>query len=133
MGRQILIVDDSQIARSIIRRILEINGFTDVPILEAKNGTDALNILKTQKCELVITDLNMPDMNGEELLKRIKSSPRLNDLPVVVITSLGNKAREQKLISEQAAAVFTKPLSIPEISQFIKNNLNEEQDENYEL
>lgn len=119
MNKRILVADDSAIARSIIRRILEINGISDVDLIEAGSGKEALELLQQQACDLIFTDLNMPDMNGEELLKRIKSSPRLNHIPVVIITSLGNPAKEKKMIAEHAEAVFTKPISIPEISQFL--------------
>ncbi|MEJ2635078.1 MAG: response regulator [Calditrichia bacterium] len=124
MLNRILIADDSAIARSIIKRVLEINGLVDIEIFEAENGKIALDLLKKNPCDLVFTDLNMPDMSGEELLKRIKSSPRLTDIPVIVISSLTNPAKEKKLIKENALAVFTKPVSLPEISRFLKSYQN---------
>ncbi|MFZ0389699.1 MAG: response regulator [Calditrichia bacterium] len=129
--QNILIVDDSAIARSIVRRILEINGMDKVEISEAGNGKEALDYLKRQSFDLVFTDLNMPEMDGENLLKRIKASPRLNHIPVVVISSLGNPAREKRLVSENALAVFTKPVSLPEISQFLQSYRTEKEDRQY--
>jgi two-component system, chemotaxis family, chemotaxis protein CheY len=131
MWNNILIVDDSAIARSFIRRILEISGFLNVKVVEAANGNQALEILKTLEIDLVLTDLNMPEMDGEELLKRVKRSPKLNHIPVIVITSLGSSARQQKLVSEHAMAVFTKPLSLPEISQFLKSHFDENAENKY--
>lgn len=109
----ILLVDDSAIARTVIKRSLDICGFHEANKLEAENGRKALDILKKQRVDLVITDLNMPVMDGEGLIKRMKSSPRFFDIPVIVITSLNNPANEQKLLRENANAVLSKPLSLP--------------------
>lgn len=77
MIKRVLIVDDSSTARSIIRRTLEISGMDEIEIGEAANGNEAMEILKTNKYDLVFTDLNMPDMNGEQLLKRIKKLTKI--------------------------------------------------------
>ncbi len=116
---RVLIVDDSVMARSIIRRSLEICGLEEVEFREVANGKEALELLRKETVDLVITDLNMPVMGGEELLKRIKSSPKLFGIPVAVVSSLGNSVKKNKLIREYAAAVFQKPISLPEIQAFI--------------
>ncbi len=111
----VLIVDDSRTARKMIRRILEICGLEGIRVFEASNGIEALDLLKTQTVDLILTDLNMPEMDGEQLLKRVKSSPKLFDIPVIVITSLKNDAHENQLICEHAKAVLSKPVAIPEM------------------
>lgn len=126
MIKRVLIVDDSSTARSIIRRTLEISGMEELEIGEASNGVEALEILKASKYDLVFTDLNMPDMNGEQLLKRIKSSPKLNDIPVVVISSMTNESKENKLLSEHAEKIFPKPLSMPDVQEFLDSYTEEE-------
>ncbi len=126
MIKRVLIVDDSSTARSIIRRTLEISGMDEIEIGEAANGIEAMEILKTNKYDLVFTDLNMPEMNGEQLLKRIKSSPKLNDIPVVVISSMTNESKENKLLSEHAAKIFPKPLSLPDIQEFLETYTEDE-------
>ncbi|GAB4327886.1 MAG: response regulator [Calditrichia bacterium] len=130
MSKRVLIVDDSAIARSIIKRVFDVSGISDAEFLEANNGREALEVLTKQRCHLVISDLNMPDMDGEELLKRIKSSPKLHDTPVVIISSLGNPAKEKKLIADHAESVFTKPVSVPELTEFLNEfweNLSEDE------
>lgn len=126
MIKRVLIVDDSTTARSIIRRTLEISGMEDLEIGEASNGLEALETLKANKYDLVFTDINMPDMNGEQLLKRIKSSPKLNDIPVVVISSMTNESKENKLLKEHAEKIFSKPLSLPDIQDFLESYKEEE-------
>ena len=121
---QVLIVDDSSMARALIKRSLEVCGFENLEISEAPNGMEALELLKQKPFDLVFSDLNMPVLDGEGLLKRIKSSPKLNHIPVVIISSKTNSATEKKLIADHAQAVLSKPLSIPELNSVLENSLN---------
>ncbi len=108
---KILIADDSAMARTVIRRCLEIAGFNDAEFYEAGNGREALEVMQKNPINLLITDLNMPEMDGAGLLKRVKASPRLNSVPVVVITSAGNPARIEELKNLGASDVLQKPIS----------------------
>lgn len=113
--KRILIVDDSGTARMFIRRCLEIAGCQDAVFFEAGNGKEALAILKTEPADFVVADLNMPVMDGTGLLKRIKSSPKLHLLPVVIISSACSPAREKELRDMGAYAVLSKPVSPPQL------------------
>lgn len=107
----VLIADDSQTARLFIKKCLEIIGLESAALVEAADGAQALEIIKEKSFDLLITDLNMPEMDGKELLRRVKTSPKTTDIPVVVITSTGNPAKEKELISLGALAVITKPVT----------------------
>ncbi len=109
--KRIVIADDSGTARMFIRRCLEIIGLRGAAFIEASNGKEALNLVKETPADLLVTDLNMPLMDGETLLKWIKGNPRLTDMPVVVISSVLNPAREADLRSLGAYAVIRKPVS----------------------
>ncbi len=112
--KNILIVDDSRMARVIARRCLEILIPSDCLFHEAENGEEALFLIRRTPFDLVLTDLNMPVMDGEALLKWIKGSPKTHDIPVAVISSIGNPEKEQKIKGLGALAVVAKPLS-PEV------------------
>ncbi len=107
----IMIVDDSGMARLIMKQCLEIAGFRDKKFVEAINGKDALDKLNKEKIDLVLTDLNMPVMEGNALLDNIKISPELKNIPVIIITSNSNCAREAELKEKGAFAVINKPIS----------------------
>jgi two-component system chemotaxis response regulator CheY len=109
--KRIVIADDSATARMVIRRCLEIIGLGDAGMVEVPNGREALARLKEEPTDLLVTDLNMPIMDGETLLKWVKGSPKLTDVPVVVITSAGNPAKEALLTELGAFAVLDKPIS----------------------
>lgn len=111
--KRIIIADDSATARMFIKRCLEIIGMDDAEIIEAEHGKEALAAAKAQHVDLLLTDLNMPVMDGETLVKWVKASPKLCDLPVIVITSAGNPAKEAQLIELGAHRVLNKPVSPP--------------------
>ncbi|HKK00929.1 MAG TPA: response regulator [Desulfuromonadales bacterium] len=114
--KRIVIADDSYTARMFIRRCLEIVGFQDAQFVEATNGKEALALIKEEPTDLLVTDLNMPVMDGETLLKWVKANPRLNELPVLVVTSAGNPAKEAELHKIGAFAILNKPINPPALS-----------------
>ena len=82
---KVLIVDDFSTMRRICKHLLKQIGFTN--IVEADDGTTALNVLRKESVDLVLTDWNMPKMNGLELLKTIRKDPNLKHLPVIMVTA----------------------------------------------
>lgn len=119
--RKILIADDSGTARMFIRRCLEISGFRDAEFTEAVDGKDAITKLKADQFDLVFTDLTMPVMTGTDLVKAMKVSPSLNEIPVFVITSAGNQAKEQELLSYGVKGLIKKPISPPKLIEVLKS------------
>ena len=109
--QHILIVDDSATARMFIARCLSVAGLGEATVSTASNGVEALHHLRTQPCDLVISDLIMPDMGGMDLMRRIAASPRLNHLQVVIVSSSSNPAIEQELRALGALDVLQKPVS----------------------
>ncbi|MCS7000494.1 MAG: chemotaxis response regulator CheY [Bacteroidota bacterium] len=93
-----LVVDDSPTMRRIVRNVLQDNGFEN--IVEADDGTTAIEMLKAKKVDVVITDWNMPTMTGLELLKVIRSFPQWSALPVLMVTS---EARKENIIAAAQA------------------------------
>ena len=124
--KRILIADDSATARMFIRRCVEISGIESPEILEAINGKEALSIMREQQVDILFTDINMPEMDGEELLKRVQASPKLNATFVVVITSADSKDREQRLLEMGAKAVLSKPVSPPKIAEVLTDFIDKE-------
>ena len=114
---KIIIVDDSATARMKVRRCLEIAGLSDAEFIEAENGKEALALLKEHKVDFVISDLNMPVMDGEMLLKWMKASPKLNEIPLVILSSAINEAKNRILLDMGAFAVMSKPISPAKINE----------------
>ena len=121
MFETVIVVDDSATARMIIRRCLQIAGCGDSIFLEAGDGAEALKIAQSNEVNLIVTDLNMPNMDGNSLLRRIKASPKLHDMPVLVVSSANNAAKEAELLKAGAFAVINKPVSPAAVAQRLQS------------
>lgn len=128
----ILIVDDTATARMFAKKCLTQVGFHDANFIMAKNGLEALAKLRSEEVDLILTDLMMPEMDGEELLMAIKQDEKFMEIPVVIVSSAGNKAKEELLLGMGALKVLTKPFSATEIFDILKTFLDEEEDDDDE-
>jgi two-component system chemotaxis response regulator CheY len=111
MAFNVLIVDDSSPMRAVIRKTLRICGFDTGECYDAANGREALEILKNHWVDLVITDYNMPEMNGLELIASMKKDDLLSAIPVVVVTTEGSEQMIDEFVHTGAAAYIQKPFT----------------------
>ena len=106
--KTVLVVDDSRIMRNIVK-----NTFSELKIpcefLEAENGAKACHILETNKVSLVLLDWNMPEMNGMEFLKRVRSMPEYDILPIIMVTSESAKYSVIEALQNGATDYIVKP------------------------
>lgn len=113
MALDVLIVDDSSITRRMIARALRMAGLPVGQVLEAQDGVEGLLRLSEATIDLAILDINMPNMNGLEMLARIRASEETRSLPVVVVSTEGSDARIE-MIRAQGAGFIRKPFA-PEL------------------
>ena len=125
MSHSILIVDDSLPMRSVIKRTLKAAGFGKSELFEAANGQKALDLMKNSWVDMIITDYNMPVMNGLEFIKTIKKDDLFKDIPVVVISTEGNETKIKEFMDCGAAGYITKPFTAEAIRDLIVNILGE--------
>jgi two-component system chemotaxis response regulator CheY len=125
MAYNILIVDDSIPMRAVVKKVIKASGFDIGDFFEAGNGKEALQVLDEQWLDLVLTDYNMPDMNGLELLKAMKSSDTLADIPVVIVTTEGSELRMEEFLQQGATAYIKKPFTPEQIKAHLNRILGE--------
>ena len=113
MGMNILIVDDSSVMRTMILKTLRMSGLSLGDVYAASNGVEGLEILSRQWTDMVILDINMPEMNGEDMMIRMKENPETRDIPVIVISTEGSKTRIENLV--KMGATFVRKPFTPEI------------------
>jgi two-component system chemotaxis response regulator CheY len=104
-----LIVDDFSTMRRIVRGLLKEIGYNNAE--EAEDGAAALNVLKGAKFDFVVSDINMPNMNGFDLLAAIKADPSLKHLPVLMVTAEARKEDIVRAAQEGAAGYIVKPFT----------------------
>lgn len=109
MAVNILVVDDSGTMRGMIKRTLEISGLDVAEVFEAANGIEALAQMGAHAVSVVLLDINMPVMNGLQLLERIHDDPRLRDIPVIIASTDGSETRIRALLQAGARGYVRKP------------------------
>lgn len=111
-GKTILVADDSAVMRMFL--IMNLKRLLTVDIIEAVNGRDALNKLENGKVDLVLTDMNMPEMGGAELIREVRTRLK-SDVPIVIITTKGEVADRDCGMSLGANGYLTKPVGLKEL------------------
>ncbi len=120
MALNILVVDDSAVMRSMIIRTLQMSGVELGEVHQAANGQEALVVLDQHWLDLALVDINMPVMNGEELIECIRQKPAIADLPIVVISTEGSETRIERL-QQHGAKFVHKPFTPETIQQIIQS------------
>ncbi len=113
MSYRALIVDDSPAMRSFIRRVMDLSGLEVDRYLEAGDGVEALELLGREWVDVILTDINMPRMNGEELVRALEQNEMLRTIPVMVISTDGTESRMNQMVSLGTRAYLKKPF-LPE-------------------
>ncbi len=106
MAKQVLTVDDSATVRSVLRMTLEKEGYE---IIEAENGKRALEIFPDTGVDMVVTDLNMPEMDGIDLIKEVRKKPGARFMPIIMLTTESQPEKKQEGKKAGASGWITKP------------------------
>jgi two-component system chemotaxis response regulator CheY len=123
MAYNILIVDDSLTSRTFIRRALEMAGLPLSQIHQATNGLEALDLLQREWVDLVLTDINMPDMNGDELVRRMRATDLLKSIPVVIVSTDCSERRMAEMTAAGVQAYLTKPVTPEDLKATVERLL----------
>jgi two-component system chemotaxis response regulator CheY len=124
MGYNILIVDDSAIVRAVVRKTLGLTGLALGEIFDASNGREALERLEQNWIDMVFADINMPVMNGIELVDQMVARDLLKASPVVIISTERSETRMAELRAKGVSAYLNKPFT-PECLRDVINQVLE--------
>jgi two-component system chemotaxis response regulator CheY len=117
MDSDVLVVDDSAAIRKILQRVLRQTGMAIGAIHEAGDGEEALALIQQHPVHLVLTDINMPKMDGLQLLASLKNSAQWRNVPVVMITTEGGEAKVSEAVRLGAAGYVRKPFTADQIKE----------------
>lgn len=118
-ARRVLIVDDSSTSRMITRRCFEMASAEPLTFLEAPDGAEALSVLQSEPVDLVVTDINMPKMDGMTFVWKIKMNPKLEAVPVIVLSSMKNERMKSALTGLGVTSFIQKPLSPAKLAEYV--------------
>jgi two-component system chemotaxis response regulator CheY len=117
MESNVLVVDDSAAIRKILQRVLRQTGMIIGEIYEAGDGQEALELLHAKNVGLVLSDINMPKMDGLQLLASMKNTPEWRDIPVVMITTEGGETKVGEAVKLGASGYVRKPFTADQIKE----------------
>jgi len=121
--KSILIVEDSAMTRAMIRTALE--NIDDCEVIEVASGFEALRILPSREFRLILTDINMPDINGLELINFVKSNPTYRNIPLIIVTTECREEDRKRGMALGAFAYITKPFEPETLQELVQKALEE--------
>ena len=119
---KILIVDDSPTIRKMVRASL--HGIESTEFMEASTGLEAIEQLAVARVQLIVLDLNMPDMHGIDVLKFARRNPHYNTIPIIVLTTRGDETSRQTATQAGATTYLTKPFAPQALARAVQDLLN---------
>ncbi len=124
MDKVILVVDDSSTVRKFVAASLNMKGFR---VVTAGDGIEALECMPAEKFDLIILDLNMPDMDGFEFMRTLRETPAYREIPIIILSSMTDLKNKDLAMEMGATAFLEKPLSVEaiqrEVFRFVKTTI----------
>ena len=132
MSFNVLIVDDSNSMRAVIKKIINLSGFKMDQCLEAANGKEALHVLEDSWVDVVISDINMPEMNGFQLLAVLQNDEFLQSIPVIFVSTESRHERIAEAFRLGVRGFIKKPFLPDEIKRKLHEVIGVREDGEYE-
>jgi two-component system chemotaxis response regulator CheY len=129
MAYNILIVDDSLPMRAVLKKIIKQSGFQVGRFFEAANGREALDLAEKEWFDVVLSDYNMPVMNGMEFLVELKRNDMFKDVPVIMVTTEKSRKIVREFMEKGAVDYIKKPFTPEDIKEKLNNIMGETVDE----
>lgn len=123
MAYNILVVDDSETVRAVIRKALKLGGVDVGALYQAGNGEEGLAVMRQEWVDLVLADINMPVMGGVKMVEEMRSDESLRELPVIVISTEGSATRLAVLKEKGVSAFLRKPFTPEDIKRAVDSVL----------
>jgi two-component system, cell cycle response regulator DivK len=120
MGKTILIVEDNELNMKLFNDLLEANGFSTV---QTRNGIEAVALARQHRPNLILMDIQLPEVSGLEVTKWLKEDPDLKHIPVVAITAFAMKGDEERIREGGCEAYLSKPISVAKFLETVRHFL----------
>lgn len=120
--KTILIVEDNELNMKLFRDLLDAHGYATV---QTRNGLDALELARAHKPDLILMDIQLPEVSGLEVTKWLKEDDELHSIPVVAVTAFAMKGDEQRIRSGGCEAYISKPISVATFLETVRHFIGE--------
>lgn len=122
MAKKILIVEDNDLNLKLFKDLLEAHGYETI---EIRDGLEAVAVVKRHRPELILMDIQLPEISGLDITKKIKADKDICDIPIIAVTAFAMKDDEEKILRAGCQAYISKPISIASFLDTIRKFLGE--------
>ncbi|MQT11132.1 response regulator [Segnochrobactrum spirostomi] len=122
MAKTVLIVEDNELNMKLFHDLLEAHGYRT---LQSNHGREAIEMVREHRPDLVIMDIQLPEVSGLEVTKQIKADPNLKRIPVVAVTAFAMKGDEERIREGGCEAYMSKPISVAKFMETVRGFLGE--------
>ena len=120
MPKQVLIVEDNELNMKLFNDLLEANGYGTI---QTRSGVEAVELARTHRPDLILMDIQLPEVSGQEVIRWLKDDSELKSIPVIAITAFAMKGDEEKIRQSGCEAYLSKPISVVKFLETIRNYL----------
>jgi len=124
MKKRILIVEDNDLNLKLFRDLLTAHGYDTI---ETKEGLEAIHLTKTKHPDLILMDIQLPEVSGLDVTRRLKADSAISDIPIIAVTAFAMKDDEEKILSAGCEAYISKPISIAPFLNTVRRFLGEQE------
>jgi len=124
MTKRILIVEDNDLNLKLFRDLLSAHGYE---IMETKDGVEAINLTRSEKPDLILMDIQLPEISGLDVTRRLKADDSVKHIPIVAVTAFAMKDDEAKILAAGCEAYISKPISIGVFLNVVRRFLGEQE------
>ena len=121
MSKSILVVEDNELNMKLFHDLLEAQGYN---VLQSRDGMEALKLARTHKPDLILMDIQLPEVSGLEVTKWLKEDEALRSIPVIAVTAFAMKGDEEKIREGGCEAYISKPISVVNFLETVQKFLN---------
>lgn len=123
MAKTVMIVEDNELNMKLFNDLLEAKGYNTI---QTRNGMEALDLARTHKPDLILMDIQLPEVSGLEVTKWIKQDDKLHTIPVIAVTAFAMKGDEERIRQGGCEAYISKPISVVKFLETIQSYLGDE-------
>jgi len=124
MRKRILIVEDNDLNLKLFRDLLTAHGYETI---ETKEGLEAINLTRSERPDLILMDIQLPEISGLDVTRRLKAEEQLCNIPIIAVTAFAMKDDEEKILAAGCQAYISKPISIVPFLNTVRKFLGEEE------
>ena len=122
MPKTVLVVEDNELNMKLFHDLLEAHGYN---ILQTRNGLEAIDLARAHRPDLILMDIQLPEVSGLEVTKWIKEDDDLRSIPIIAVTAFAMKGDEERIRQGGCEAYISKPISVPRFIETIKSYLGD--------